>query len=207
MGTSTSQMYPFTLLSYPTHLFLILGTHTHMQLFELLLINRRRCVHQQIQRALCLGKCNHLTDIIFVGQQHDETVYAERNTSVRRCAILESFEHMPKLLCNLLVIQFHQREHFVLQVRHIDTHTATANFIAIADDVVLLCTNIQRVCIETRDMRLVHTGEWVMLSLVTLSLFIKMQQGKIHNPAERHLVRVNQLETLSKLYAQAEENI
>src|SRR5579872_1551603 len=56
-------------------------------------------------------------------------------------------------------------------------------------------------------MRLIHAGKWIMLGIVSLSLFIEMQQREINNPTERHLVRVNQLKTLSQFHTQAEEDI
>ena len=45
-------------------------------------------------------------------------------------------------------------------------------------------------------MSLVHAGERVVFCLVALPFFIEMQQWEINHPAERHLVGVDQIETL-----------
>src|ERR1700737_4613227 len=114
---------------------------------------------------------------------------------------------MPKLLFDLFIAQIHQREDFVLDLGHVDTDTATANLIAIADDVVLFSANMQGVGIEAINMRFVHAGKWVVFSLKALALLVEMEQGEINHPTQSHLIGVNQLQTFSQFDTQAEEDI
>src|SRR5258708_12870937 len=96
---------------------------------------------------------------------------------MRRSTILESLEHMPKLLFDFFIAQPHQREYLLLKLGNIDTHTSTTDLIAITDDVILFRTYMQRIDIQPVNIPLIHTGEWIVLGLLTLLLLIQ-----VHNP-------------------------
>src|SRR6266516_2227397 len=99
-----------------------------------------------------------------------------------RSAIFKSFEHMPKLLFDFFVIQFHKGENFMLNLGNINAHTSTTDLVTVANDVVLLRTNIQRIAVEPINVRLVQARERIGLGSVTLTLFIKVQKWEINAP-------------------------
>lgn len=81
---------------------------TQVQLLKLTLVYGGRRVHQQVLRVLVLGEGDHLADAALVSQEHDQAINAEGDTTVRGRAVLERFEHVAKLLSNLLIAEFHQ---------------------------------------------------------------------------------------------------
>src|SRR6266852_3657673 len=89
----------------------------------------------------------------------------------------------PQLLFDFFAAQLHQREYLLLKLGNIDTHTSTTDLVAVTDDVILFRTYMQRIDIQPINMRLIHTGERIVLGLVTLVLLIEVQKRKIDDPA------------------------
>src|SRR5467141_3069700 len=73
-----------------------------MQLSQLLLVDRRRSVREQILRALRLGKGDHVADGFRAGHHGDDAVQAEGDASVRRRAVLQRVEQKSELLLGFL---------------------------------------------------------------------------------------------------------
>src|SRR5712691_11346984 len=71
---------------------------TDMQLAQLLLVDRRRSVREQVLRALGFGKGDHVADGFRAGHHCDDAVQAEGDASVRRCAVLQRLEQESELL-------------------------------------------------------------------------------------------------------------
>src|SRR5579883_337713 len=167
----------------PAVLFLFARSHLQMEFFQLFFVDGRGRVHEQVNGGLRLGEGDDFANILLVGQQHDQAVDAQGNAAVWGRAVLEGFEHVTELLPDLLIAHVHKREDFALEFGDVDTHAATANFVAVADNVILLRANIQRVSIEPLDMGLVHAGEGVVFGFVPLLLLVEMQQRKVDDPA------------------------
>src|SRR6267143_7174258 len=60
-----------------------------MQLAQLLLVDRRRSVREQVLRALGLGKGDQVADGFRAGHHGDDAIEAEGDASVRRRAVLQ----------------------------------------------------------------------------------------------------------------------
>ena len=63
-----------------------------MQLPQLFLIYRRRCIHHQVLSALRFRERNDVADRFGFAHHGDDTVEAEGNTRMRRCAVLQRVE-------------------------------------------------------------------------------------------------------------------
>src|SRR5258708_654540 len=133
--------------------------HLEVQLAQLLFVNERGGIHQQIQCALRFGESDYLADIVFVGEQHNQAIDAQRDTAMGRGAILERFQHVPELLFDLFLAQLHEREDFVLQLCHIDTQTPASDLMAITNEIVLPGTAMERISVKEIDVRLVPPRE------------------------------------------------
>src|SRR6267378_289757 len=98
-----------------------------MQLSQLLLVDRRRSVREQILRALRLGKGDHVADGFRAGHHGDDAVQAEGDASVRRRAVLQRVEQKSELLLGFLRPDRKRAEHFRLDLLGVDAHRAPAD--------------------------------------------------------------------------------
>ncbi len=83
-------------------LYSLLISDLNMQFLELLWLGRGGGIGHHIPGSLVLGEGDHLADIGFVGQQHDQPVDAGSHAAVRRRAELEGFQHVPELALGFL---------------------------------------------------------------------------------------------------------
>src|ERR1700704_2132653 len=95
-----------------------------MQLAQLLLVDRRRSVREQVLRTLRLGKGDHVADRLGAGHHRDDAVQAEGDSSVRRRAVLQRLEQKSKLLLGFLRADRKSPEHFRLHLLAVDAHRA-----------------------------------------------------------------------------------
>src|SRR5579883_1414906 len=129
-----------------------------MKLTQLFLIDRGGCVHEEVEGALGFGEGDDLTNALLIGAEHDQAIEAQGDSAVRGCAVFKSFEHMPELLFDLLIAQVHQREDLMLESGDVDAYAPSADFVAIADNIVLFGADIKRIAVQAVDMRLIHAG-------------------------------------------------
>src|SRR5258706_11183386 len=81
----------------------ILGrANADMQLAQLLLVDRRRSMGEQVLRALRLGKGDHVADRLGAGHHGDDAIETEGDASVRRRAVLQRLEQESELLLGFL---------------------------------------------------------------------------------------------------------
>ncbi|KAG1241167.1 hypothetical protein G6F68_016956 [Rhizopus microsporus] len=73
-----------------------------MQFFQLLLVHFRRCIGQQILRALRLREGDHVADRFGAGHHRDDAVQAEGDAAVRRRAVLQRIQQVAELLAGFL---------------------------------------------------------------------------------------------------------
>src|SRR5262245_41510519 len=73
-----------------------------VQLAQLLLVDRRRSVREQVLGALRLGKGDHIADRVGSDHHRDEAVEAEGDPAVRRRAILQRLQQEAEFLLRFL---------------------------------------------------------------------------------------------------------
>src|SRR6267378_675198 len=98
-----------------------------MQLAQLLLVDRRRSVREQVLRTLGLGKGDHVADGFRAGHHRDDAVQAEGDAAVRRRAVLERFQQEAEFLLRLFGADRKRAEHFRLDLLAVDAHRAPAD--------------------------------------------------------------------------------
>src|ERR1700752_3201064 len=69
----------------------------HVQLTQLLVIDRARRMREQVLRALGLGEGDHVADRIGLGHQRHQAIQAEGQAAMRRGAVLERVEQEAEL--------------------------------------------------------------------------------------------------------------
>src|SRR5712675_2259657 len=98
-----------------------------MRLAQLLLVDRRRSVREQVLRALGLGKGDHVADGFRAGHHRDDAIEAEGDASVRRRAVLQRLEQESELLLRFPRPDGKSPEHLRLHFLAVDPHRAPAD--------------------------------------------------------------------------------
>src|SRR5580698_3796834 len=98
--------------------------HLNPQLLQLGLAYRSRRVHHQIHCPSRLGKWNHFAQTVGSGQNHHNTVEAQRNPAMRRCAILQCLQKESKTRARFFLGHAQRMKYFPLDVLAMNTNRA-----------------------------------------------------------------------------------
>ena len=82
--------------------------HPNPQLLQLTLADRRGRVHHQVNCLRGLGEGNHLSQAFRAGQNHHDAVESQRNSAVRRRAVLQRLQEEAE--ARLLLLRRHAHE-------------------------------------------------------------------------------------------------
>ena len=92
-----------------------------------------------------IGNSDDLAQILFARQQHDDAVDARRNAAVRRRAILEGAIHAAEFLDQHFLAIARDLERLLHDLGAVVADRAGRQLHAVADDVVLIGENVERV--------------------------------------------------------------
>ena len=177
----------------------------HVQLPQLLLIDRRGRVRHQVHGGGGLRERDDLADRALVRQQRDDPVEAERDAAVRRRAVLERLEEEPESQLRLLLADVEQREDPALQRRVVNTDAAAADLAAVQHQIVRLGAHRARARARAWPMSSsMRRRERMVHGHVALFLRIPLQQREVHDPGERVVVRLEQPVLLRQVQAAAD---
>lgn len=95
-----------------------------------------RCTRHWIGSRRGLRERDNVTNGLFVGEQHDQTVEAERDATMRRRAKLERMDEVTELLFNLFIgkAAYFQDEPLFLGI--VNTDRTATHFKTIHDQVI-----------------------------------------------------------------------
>ena len=102
-----------------------------MRLDQLLGIDRTRRVAHEIHARLRLGECDHIANIVGAHDVHDQSIESERDSAVRRSAVLERVEEEAELHLRIGLGQADQAEHRLLDLGVVDTNRAAGDLAAV----------------------------------------------------------------------------
>ena len=119
----------------------LLLLYLYSQFLQLRLAHRRRRIHHQIHCARGLGKWNHFAQAVCAGQNHHDAIQSERNSAVRRRAILQRFQKEPEARARLFLRHPESAEYLALNVLAMNTDRARAQLGAIQHHVISQRTN------------------------------------------------------------------
>ena len=106
------------------------------QLAELVFVDGGRGAAEQVGCLLCLGKGNHVADVVLAGEDHDPAIQSQGDTAVWWCPVSESLQQEPEPLLGFLCLDPQQIEDGLLDVGVMDTNAAATGLVAVADQVV-----------------------------------------------------------------------
>src|SRR5690606_27354780 len=118
---------------------------------------RRRRVHQQVLRLLAHREERDFAQALRTDEQHDDTVDTEGAASMRRGSVLEGAVEAAEALLHIRLAEADLLERLDHQVRRLVTDRARSDLEAVADRVVLVGLQLQRVlAVERLDAALRH---------------------------------------------------
>ena len=119
--------------------------HCDMQLIQLSLGNRGRCVAHHTGCLLGLRECNYIPDRLGTQEQHYKPVQTQCQASVRRCTQLKGIQQEAELLPSLLQRNSQNLKNLLLKLRIVDSDTSTASLVSVEYNIVGIGADIQKV--------------------------------------------------------------
>ena len=155
-----------------------------LQLVQLLLGNRGRRAAHHVATGVVLREGDEVADAVGATEERAETVEAEGQTSVRRCAVLEGTHQEAELLLRLLVGEAEGVEHLVLQGAVVDTDGAATDLHTVHHDVVGIGTDVAplRRIVEQGLILGLGCGKGMVHSIIALRLLIPFQEREVDDP-------------------------
>ncbi|CAM2152284.1 conserved hypothetical protein [Paraburkholderia tropica] len=162
---------------------LLLGlTQTDVQFLELTLVDRARRLREQTLRALRLRERDHVADRVGAGHHRDDAVQTERDTAVRRRAVLQRVQQEAELRTRFFRTDLQRAEHLALHVFLIDTDRTAADFPAIQHHVVSLREAAARVRFQIFQVLVLRARERVMRGHVAVFFLVVLEHREVDHP-------------------------
>ena len=115
------------------------------QFVKLEVVNLCGTACHRLACILNLRVSNNVSQAITAEHLHYETVKSDAHSAVRRCAVLERIEQVPKALLRILIREAQCAEHTRLYLSGVDTDGTAAQLTAVQDDVIRLCAYLARI--------------------------------------------------------------
>src|SRR5690242_9383014 len=155
---------------------------SYAQFPQLPLRNRRRRLAHQVGPLRGLREWNHFTDGILAGEDHHQTVEAERNPSVRWCAILQGFKQKAEPPFGFVFAESERRKNLRLYVAAMNTDRAGAQFDAIQHQVVGFRAAMGGVAFELVEVVVMDRRERMVSRYPSVILVVPLKHRKIDDP-------------------------
>ncbi len=153
-----------------------------MQLAQLLLVDFRGRLRQQILGALRLREGDHVADRFGAGHHGDDAVQAEGDAAVRRRAILQRVQQVAELLAGFLGADLQRAEHLALHFLAVDTDRAAADFPAVQHHVVGLGERLAGIGFQEVFVAVLGAGERVVGGGVAAVFLVVFEHREVDHP-------------------------
>ena len=143
------------------------------------------------------GEGDHFADARFVGQQHDDPVDSRGDSAVRRRAVAEGVDHPGEFGVDDFLAVSGEGERLVHRLGAVITDRARGDFVAVADEVVLIGENRQRVLLFERLQPALRHRKRIVRKLDGLGLLVHLVHRVIDDPGEFEDVLFDEIEKAS----------
>ena len=118
------------------NLFFIIVGNFDAEDVKLGLVNHIGRFAHQIERAVCCRERDDIADVVGAGQHHDQTLKADADAAMGRCAVAEGIQEEAESLLRLFHGQADCLEDLFLQILVVDTDGAGKQLIAVENQVI-----------------------------------------------------------------------
>src|SRR5690625_2659558 len=123
-------------------------TTPHVDLSQLLLLHFARSVVHRSLRLLILRECDDIPETLCPRHQHNNSVEPHCDSTVRGCPVPEGIQQKSELLLRLAVSDPQEPEHALLCLLVMDPDRASADLIAVQNQVVRLRPDAGRILLH-----------------------------------------------------------
>jgi hypothetical protein len=173
---------------------------------QLLLGDGRGGVHEQVAAILRHGEGDDFADVRFVGQEHDDAVDAGGDSAVGRRAVAEGVDHPGEFGVDDAPWVPGEGEGLVHDLGDVVPDRAGGDFVAVADEVVLVGEDRERVLLFERFEPALRHGKRVVRELDLLGLLVHFVHRVIDDPGEFEDVLLDEVELLGDFFAHRAED-
>ena len=178
-----------------------------MELAQLSRVDRRRRVAHQIDGLRRLWERDYLADRRLTRQEGANAIEAERESAVRRRAVLERLEEESEAVLRVLVREPEQAEHLGLRLAVMNTNAAAAELPAVEDHIVGLRHHLARLRFKHVQIFFTRRGERVVHRVPALLVGVPVEQREVGDPGQLPLAFRNQVLSLRDLQAKLAEDL
>src|SRR5438094_4419240 len=179
---------------------------TDSKLVEPFLCSRCRCSRQRVGAARRLRERDHLANVGLTGEQGDEALDPEGESSMGRCAHSQRFEEPTELCVRLLIGHPHRAEDALLDFLAVDPDRARPELPAVPDQVVVLAESSARVGVDQVLVPLDRTRERVMHERPPAGGLVLEEQWEVEDPKMLVARFVDELELLAEVEPEGAED-
>src|SRR5579875_463657 len=158
--------------------------HANSQLSEGARWKLRWCSCERIGPGLGLGERDHLPDRLLAGEDRDQSVQADGEARMGRCAKPEGSKQEPESSLGSLLGDPERGEDPTLDVGFVDPDAPGPELPAIEDQVIGECSNPERILLELLEVLRVGHGEWVVRRNGVSRLVDPFEHGEVDDPGK-----------------------
>ncbi len=154
----------------------------------------RRRVHQEVERLLVHREQRDFAQVLRADQKHDDAVDASGHAAMRRRAVLECAIETAEALFHVLLAEADLLECLDHDVRQLVTDRAGSNFKAVADEIVLVSLDRQRILVFQRVHTALRHGERVVREVELLVVLVPFVEREVDDPCQFETVTIDEVQ-------------
>ena len=158
------------------------------------------CVSGQ-SPLLRFWKCDNFPNVFLVAHEHDHPDLSR--VRLPACGGVPyanaSMKYPNRFLTSSGVIFKNTSKTFLLDIPLVNSDTPTTDFIAVADEIVVLTLDVPRIRVQQGQGLICASGEQVVEGFITILILVPFKQRIIDNPQEIVLGFINKVELLCEV--------
>src|ERR687891_836466 len=179
---------------------LLLGKHDpDVELAQPLGRHRGGRAHHEVLGLLVHGEGDDLSEVALAGQQHHDAIDAGGRAPVGRGAVLERVQHAAEPGLHLLASVAGDGERLVHDVGPVVPNGAARELHPVADDVVLVGLDGQRILALQRLQAALGHREGIVAELDRPAVLVALEHREVGDPAEPERVLLEEVQLVAEL--------
>ena len=181
-----------------------------MGFFELDIIDWGWGAHHKVDTVAVLREVGNVADVVFIFENHEDTVEAWSTTSVRWSAKLEGVKHAAEAVFDVGMVVAEDFKYAIHDFWVVITDGARSNFVAVHNHVILVSNNSKFLLVglgvfERSETALWH-AKWVVAKVELIVFAIPFVERQIDDPTKRNEVWIFAAKVVGKSDTKLAEN-
>ncbi len=155
---------------------------------EQLFIHNTRSLGHQARGVFHFRECNHLTYIVLIRHQHNQTIQSVTQSYMGRHTVPECIKQKSKSFIGIFSIKSKNFKHFFLDIVLMNTNRTASQFKTVQNDIIGIGTDFLRFCIHKLNIFFHRHRKRMMHCRITSLFFRILQKRKFGNPKEMIII-------------------